>query len=364
MLNFTVYVKFNITLLLSLDELIVNLHSKTIVYKNTYQTVEMKKVLAILIIPLLAVQLAMAGEFSLNTGSVSKKDFYVSVPFEVKNDLLLVNVTVNGKKRKFLLDTGAPTAISTAIQSAACYPFLAELPATDINGHDALFTAVRVDDMQLGNLVVGNIPALVIDKDNPIFRHLGIDGIIGSNMLRDMVVKISLKSGRIEFTDNASLLNTDGAYVSQMFTDRDMQSSPVIRVKLGQGVSEELLFDTGFSGFYDLASNKFELYTNTPDVAVVGKEEGKAMYGLVGKEQPTTKHKVLIPEYNVAGFVYHNVVAYTSSDDNSKLGAKILRTADVTLDYINKKFMMQPYTFANNSFSDFCCMDAYYCKND
>lgn len=324
----------------------------------------MKKGLAILFINLIIPLLLVANDFTLNKGYVDNKDFYISVPFETRNDLPIIIVTINGQQKKFLLDTGAPTAISSSLQKQFKFGFYARLGANDINGHNDSFTAISVDELNIGGMSVKDVPALVISDKNAILKHLGVDGIIGSNFLRHMIVRISIKDKAITFTDNIALLDMKHAYAEHMSTDKDMQSSPVIKVRLGEGITEELLFDTGFSGFYDLAAQKFSMFEQNDGVDVVGVEKNKAMYGMIGIERPTEKFKVLIPRYSVGGFVFHNVIAYTSSDDNSKLGAKFLRTADVTLDYVNNKFYLQPYTLAGTSFEEFCCMDAYYCKSE
>lgn len=324
----------------------------------------MKKALAILFVNLVVPLMILASDFTLNKGYIEQKGFYVSLPFETKNDLLILEITINGSPKKFLLDTGAPTSISKSLQKQFRFNSLGKLTANDINGLHKSFNTVSIDELKIGDLSVKDVPALVIADDNVLFSHLGIDGIIGSNFLRNMIVRISIRENRIVFTDNIQSLNLQHAYKEHMFTDKDIQSSPVITVRLGSGITEELLFDTGFSGFYDLAKQKFSMFDKHEDVNVMGVENGKVMYGMIGVEPPTEKYKVLIPQYSVAGFVFHNVIAYTSSDDNSKLGAKFLRTADVTLDYVNNQFYLQPYSLAGSSFDEFCCMDAYYCKND
>lgn len=323
----------------------------------------MKKALALLFVNLVVPLLLIAGDATFNKGYVDNKGFYVSVPFETKNDLLIVQVTIKGRPKKFLLDTGAPTTISQSLQQQYKFDVTGSIAGNDINGNKGTFKTVNVPALTIGDLTVKDVPAIVIADDNPVLQYLGVDGIIGSNYLRSMIVRISVRENRIILTDDIALLDLQHAYKEHMHTDKDIQSSPVIKVKLGQSVTEELLFDTGFSGFYDLAAQKFSQFGQQEGINVIGLESDRAMYGLIGLEAPVEKQKVLIPQYNVGGFVFHNVIAYTSSDDNSKIGAKFLRTADVTLDYVNNKFYLQPYPMANSSFDEFCCLDAYYCKN-
>ena len=60
----------------------------------------MKTIWMILMLFLLG-NVADANDFSLNQGFVKLKGFYVSVPYESVNDLVIIEVKVAGKKRKF-----------------------------------------------------------------------------------------------------------------------------------------------------------------------------------------------------------------------------------------------------------------------
>jgi len=321
----------------------------------------MKKICGLLTIMLFPL-LLFANSFTLNQGYVDKKDFCEVLRYEPTNGLVILTVKINNAPRRFLLDTGAPTVIKSSIQKRAGFEVIHSIATYDINEQTQKANVVRVHEMELGDLVVKDVPALLADDDNVIFNFLGVDGIIGSNMLRHMVVKISAANRTVTFTNNPLLFDLSAGYSEEMALDKDIQSSPVIKVHLGDGVTEELLFDTGFDGFYNVAKEKFDLFRNSGNVQVLRTEQRSDVYGMYGEEVATSKSKLLIPEYKIGGFCFKNVVAYTTNSSNSKLGAKLLNCGDVILDYINERFYLQPYS-SSGSISMEAETEAYYCVN-
>lgn len=285
----------------------------------------------------------IASDFTLNQGSVTNKGFLEVLPYESVRNLVVINIVIDGKTRRFLLDTGAPTIITASIQKTAHFQMMDRIPTFDINANTHDNSIVKIPSIGLGKLTITDVPALVVDNGNPVFQYLNIDGIIGSNLMRNMIVRISSNEKTVTFTDDATMLDLQNAYKDNMQTDKDIQSSPVVTVKIGNGITEELLFDTGYDGFYNMATQKFNLFKLQKDINVLGKETYAGSYGMFGEDEQKEQYKILIPEYSLGGYRFENVIAYTSSGNNSKLGAQLLTCGDVTLDYIHNKFYLQPY---------------------
>lgn len=320
----------------------------------------MKNVIVLLFYLLSPIGL-LAQDFTMNQGFIENTDYYETIQFERVRDLVIINTTVNGKAKKFLLDTGAPTVVSESLKKHGKFKTVGTINVTDVNNRKGVEEVVSVSELAIGKVVAKDIPALVVPDDNPILRYLNVDGIIGSNLLRNCIVKISTTSQTIVFTDDVNRLELNASYMSNMFTDMDLQSSPVIKVRLGKNVEEQLLLDLGFDGFYNMSSNKLAMFEGQEDINVLSDVDGYGIYGIYGAEQGTDKKKVLIQEYNIGGYVFNNVLTVTSDNRNSKLGARILRCGDVTLDYINNKFYLQPYVYAAMIPTADCSLQEVYC---
>jgi hypothetical protein len=48
----------------------------------------------------------------LLNGYADKNEYSISIPFEYEQSMVIVSPVINGKKKKFIFDTGAPTAIN------------------------------------------------------------------------------------------------------------------------------------------------------------------------------------------------------------------------------------------------------------
>jgi len=286
---------------------------------------------------------SVAASFTLNQGYVDTAKFCETLTYKEVRGLVVLDVKINGRPGKFLLDTGAPTMIKASIQNDLRFPVINKIRTYDINDRKGQTEVVLVKDISLGKLSVKDLAVLIADDNDAILNYLGVDGIIGSNTLRNMIVKISSFKKTVTFTNDLANIDPDTRYKMAMSLDKDIQSSPVIKVNLGDGITEELLFDSGFDGFYTVSSEKFELFKNTEDIKILGAEMRSNLYGMHGKEKETKKYKLLVPLYRVAGFPFINVIAYTTDCSNSKLGAKIFKYCDITLDYINGGFYIQPH---------------------
>ena len=108
----------------------------------------------------------------------------------------VVDVTVNGRRRRFWLDTGAGRTVLSSAAAAACG--VAPLgPATTADTAAVTTVPVRpavIDRLEAGPLVLEHHPALVIQQEHleyrpgPSARPVRIDGLLGWSALRRMVV--------------------------------------------------------------------------------------------------------------------------------------------------------------------------------
>ena len=320
----------------------------------------MKMIWAVLMI-FLSPLLVNAQDFSLNQGFVSNKNFLIQVPYENKSDLVIVEVFVAGKNRRFLLDTGAPTVITESINNEGGFSSIGKIMSHDVNNKKAEVDVSRVTNLQLCELAFNDIPALVTTDDNEVFNLLGIEGIIGSNLLKDVVINISSRTHTITVTDDASRLALNGAFSDCMDTKADNQSSPLLTLSINGNVREDVLFDTGFDGFYNFSMKRLHDIKSSGAVMITAKGGDNDVYGMYGAASQDESVDLSIKSFELAGFSFENTVARTTPS-RSKIGAQLLRCGDVTLDYKNQHFYFQPY----NGTSSMCMKtqtEAYYCVN-
>jgi predicted aspartyl protease len=198
-----------------------------------------------------------AQNLSLNQGETTQKDYFSSIKFENIGGFIIVKATIQGETHRFILDTGAPNTITKALCDKLNPTFLSEIKMVDGNGTSNQMKIVSINELTLGNVVFNNIPTTVVDSFM-LFECMQVDGIIGSNMLRNSTIQISYTDEALILADNATRLNLSENFASNM--ELDEQSNPYIEINLrGEVEGTDLaLFDTGFTGFYDLGAMQYD----------------------------------------------------------------------------------------------------------
>lgn len=282
---------------------------------------------------------------------IEQPDYYVKIPFEVSRGIPVIPVEIGGKTYRFLLDTGAPTLLSEKLSQQLALKPLAKLAIQDANAQVDSLRTVLLPSLKISGITFVNQPVLVAAQPL-IFDCLGVDGFLGSNFLRNSIVQFSYPDRLVTIASDARQLALDANAAADLLVEPS-QSSPLITMRFtGEEVGrntvfEQLLFDTGYSGFYDLTMNKhFNLFRQAKALRVLGQAQGGDNVAINGVEKPAAHYRVFVPELTINGAKFRNVTATTTNDYNSRLGNELLKHGRVTVDYKNKKFYFEPFSAA------------------
>lgn len=282
--------------------------------------------------------------FTFNNGGADQVHYYSSFQYENSNDLIIINVKIKDKTYRFIVDTGAPTTISTKLFEEIKPEIITKISISDANAAKDSISVVSLNEIVIGDIVFRNIPTLVSKPYVP-FDCLEVDGLIGSNLLRNSILQIDEKNKKITITDDAKKLNLNPKQSSKLWLDR--QSSPVLWIKLKnnkQEAKEQLLFDSGMQGLYDLSLRQLASFNKYNIFEELGKSSGINGMGLHGMAKDTLMYRFRLPVMEINGAKLLNVVTETTMDDNSRIGAALTHYGVVTVDYRNKKFYFDPFT--------------------
>src|SRR5690242_5049989 len=84
---------------------------------------------------------------TMNAGELVNKHFFFSIPYEISSDsAAVITITMAGKPRRFMIDTGAPLVISESLQRELQFPILVKTVTKDSNGDTSGVEIVRVAD--------------------------------------------------------------------------------------------------------------------------------------------------------------------------------------------------------------------------
>jgi hypothetical protein len=280
-----------------------------------------------------------------NQGFTEQKNYLLTIPYEEVKGKIIVDVIINNKNRKFILDTGAATTISEQLFKELNPKQLGKVDVADQSGLKDSARIISLPTVKINDLIFRDIPAMVLSK-NPIFECFGVEGFIGSNLLRNSIVQFNSKDKTITLTDDPKSLNLKKKYSNEMELSY-IQSNPFIWIKLKNGnasANEKILFDTGDDGLYMLSINAYKQISGQLDIfQKLAESKGTYSVGMHGTATTSQNFIVNIPTLEVNDLKFNNVTAKTTYANTSRFGSEILSYGKVSLDYKNKRFYIEPF---------------------
>lgn len=280
-----------------------------------------------------------------NKGGTSQKKYFTSIPYKEVKSKVIIQCFINNKPYNFIVDTGAITTISPQLYKELNLKALSKINLSDQSGKLDSLPTVTLNNIKLGDITFNDIPT-VVAKGMQIFDCFNVDGLIGSNMLRNSIVQFASQTKLLTITDNPRSLNLKGKYATRMRTDK-VQSNPFIAIRVNNDelkLTDNLLFDSGMDGFYDLSYKAYkEQLADKNLLKVEAQAVGSYSFGLHGLSDQEESYRIFAPELVISGYTFKNVTTATTHGGSSRIGANLFKYGNVTLDYIHKKLYFEPF---------------------
>ena len=252
---------------------------------------------------------------------------------------MIIEMIVNGVTADFVLDLAGHTAIlpeyveKLNIDPASEGDFrydTFQYKKVPVSG------SVSVSTMAFGNNVFGNEVAAFVLEDEPYLRELGVAGIVGGALFRDVVLTIDSRRRKITTTVpyRPSYMKLDHRADMNVL----LGSAVALPVTLG-GTAFSLVFDTWNGGMVTLTPSDFDKLSGS-----VGTET--SLYNGYGKP-------VMTADVKTAGkcdFVKNSfsIIAVVLNNElpRSVVGTGILREGIISIDYQKRKVYFQSFDLA------------------
>jgi len=283
-------------------------------------------------------------KINLSSVTIDQKNYYEELKFEVVLEKIIIPVTINNKTYKFLLDTGAPNIISNTVLKDLEIQNQKNISVSDANNKKQDMNMVGVKSIKINNLDFQNTVALVSDLDNHfLLKCYEIDGFIGSNLLQNSILKISLKDKKIIITDDIKKLKTTAKPTKLKLIGA--QKSPFIALnvfgKNNEKGSEYALLDTGMDGLYDISNRTNTIFQKENVVEKLATNSGASDVGLFGVNVSKEQQLIKVNAVEINQTTFENIVTTTTDDNNSRIGLDLLKYGDVIIDFKSKKFYFE-----------------------
>ena len=276
--------------------------------------------------------------YLLNSGSVSQEEFSTKMPYERINGLNFISVTIQNKKYKFLIDTGAISIVSKSIANEIGLESLAYSNTTDSQGVTKKVDLALLPEITIGEIKFEDYGVAIMNLEDQL-SCLDIDGIIGSNLISDAIWEVDESNQILTVTNSIKNLKLQG-YNQEIYFTTDKQKTPFTKLLLNNKFSSEVIIDTGYDGSILLTSD-FDKITkgNTSLIEVIG----NSTYGIHKKEMDSTSNFFIRLESIKTNNVVKErpIVHFMKNGNLSKIGNSFFYGYNYIIDYGNKRILMK-----------------------
>ncbi|MDB5158702.1 MAG: Aspartyl protease [Mucilaginibacter sp.] len=288
---------------------------------------------------LLSTAVCTAQRVTFNKGGTESTNYYEEIPYEYINGVMFLTSEINGIKRKFVFDTGAPVQITPELFDELKPEIINHTEISDATGKKTTLNIVSLAALKLNNLSFTGIPALV--SSSSLYKCWHIDGIIGSNILRKSIVQILPAKHLIILTDDETKLSLNKKMQLPLITG-EPQSYPFFNIQLANKKTQTVGFDTGSPTFLRMTEADASRFKNDDIIEKISTGYGINHMSLLGLQIPDSLYRLKISSLIIAGCTFTNVVTETNKSRNTRIGTKILDYGKVTIDFIHHYFYFEP----------------------
>ena len=283
--------------------------------------------------------------------TLSEKNFCDTIPIEMVDGQLFLDVEMNGKTRRFLLDTGSSQGmIYQGTELEGCVE-LGNMISHDANNHADTVKVVTLPPFRMGNLQIGHYVATVLPRPAVRPKH---DAIIGFDLFnRGLYAKIDTQKGILILTDRKNTFKEEEKtgysvkYKLKWFV-------PYLMVSPFINHMDEVLFDTGFRQFFTMNKGSFvthlendlsrlnkHLGTNI-ERQIEGRAKGQFSIGAFGAEKADEVVFLRLDRLKWNNFSFLDVRCITTQGA-SKIGSPLLNHGALIINPTKKRLTLLPY---------------------
>jgi hypothetical protein len=271
------------------------------------------------------------------------KQVYEVIHFKLKDNMVIIPVTINGKTYNFIFDTGASiTFFSDSLAKNFKTTHSMSVPTTDADGIKQamnFYLTDYTDNFQMGSLYFDNVGYGVLNIDafeDAICTH--IDGILGDNIL-------SLLNWEIDFSNKTIIVSkkpfsVDNYSMKIPFKKSFGARTPEIKMQMGKYVFYAT-FDMGNNGGIDISDSIF-FKSGKSSYVEYSKGEGRSNVTLFNERITENKYKVVIDSF----YMGNNLIVNEKVDISPYPAGKLIgntfleKYGKVTINWKQKKIFL------------------------
>ena len=265
------------------------------------------------------------------------------IPFELINNHIFVDATINGQPARLIVDTAGANILTPAAAAKFGVSGAGKGSAAGNGEERTDFAFAKVDDLRVGAARMDHPVFYIVDLGQlPDVEGVPLDGLVGYELFRRFGTTIDYARHEFTLTDAGKFTPPAGAGAIAFDLDDHV---PIVMATLG-GLPARITVDTGSRSSLTLhspfvrANNLVAAYHAAPE-SVTGWGIGGAVRGRMAR-LPTLQ----IGDQRIDGIAGELFTgdkgAFANPDIAANLGSGVLRRFTVAFDYENRKMYLAP----------------------
>jgi hypothetical protein len=277
------------------------------------------------------------------TAHIDATDGIARIPFELINNHIFVDATINGKPARLIVDTAGANILTPAAAAKFGVSGAGKGSAAGNGEERTDFAFANIDELRVGAARMDRPVFYIVDLGQlPDVEGVSLDGVVGYELFRRFGTTIDYARREFRLADAGKFTPPPGASAIPFDLDDHV---PIVTATLG-GLPARITIDTGSRSSLTLhspfvqANNLAATYHAAPE-SVTGWGIGGAVRGRMAR-LPTLQ----IGDQRIVGIAGELFTgdkgAFANPDISGNLGSGVLRRFTVAFDYDKREMYLAP----------------------
>lgn len=264
------------------------------------------------------------------------------IPYEVTAGKMIIKMNINGEEENFIFDTGASrTTLEGSYIREHKLVINDSALIKDINSIQQIYDVYNIESLATldNSFSFSNVGALKVPEPS-MFSCYDVAGIVGSDVLQDLICIIDTKLKTITLTDSKAVPKESLRY-SHSFVSEGVVPTFMMQIN-GQFVS--VIYDTGSSSFISIKKSDSDNLLQREAIDILNTGYGTLSVGVSGVILVDTIYRVLLPNVRIGPVNIKRAISETSNVPLTLVGTRMMEYVKTVIDYPRRRIYMIPYS--------------------
>lgn len=283
-----------------------------------------------------------------NDGYTQETPFKVEIPFEYRLGLIIIKVEINRETYDFVLDSGGINILSKELAGTIGSQ---SLFTKNIRGHQSKSEPMdftKIEELYIGGIMFKDTSCGIGDfNKSSELSCLGLDGMIGSNLMRLAIWEIDFKNQLITITNTKESLSI-AANAKKIPFYTDLTHQPYCNLTI-DGVEEtNVNIDLGSVGGFSVSYSNYEKIQKELSQNKKAIQHGHYGSGYYGFDKIDSTYYLQVNSLSIGEIKLENQILKFSKSASPTIGISYFKNYDLVMNWNDKEMLLSPHTEYDN----------------